>query len=203
MHRTTKFRLATGATIGTLAIGGAAAWAVLGTDSLTEGDPAEPEQSITDDTTDDEPSPAPSAEDPNTGQGEAEEPQEDLREALALEAAEVMTTWDPAADHSQTAAELRAADLVDDSISEVLAEPENPTYSPEWREAAEREAVSVPDAQLREVTENRYYDVEVTWAWEAEGENPIREGPRYFTFVIDDDAAGEPIITHYEWHDGR
>lgn len=201
MQRTTQFRLLAVGGLATVALGGGLAFA-----ALTPGTSQEAAEQPTPSPTS-TPSPEATPEDSSAKPAEAapsedEDPQ-DAREALALEAAETMTTWNPQQDHSQTAAELRAADMVADSISEVLEEPENPTYSPEWREAADRGAVSVSEAELREVTEDRYYDVEVTWSWEADGHRPIHEGPRYFSFIIDDDDDGDPIIVHYEWNDGR
>src|SRR5690625_3789230 len=59
-------------------------------------------------------------------------------EALALEAAEIMTTWNAAEDFNQTVAEERAAHLMTEERAAAITLPERPASGSEWREAADR-----------------------------------------------------------------
>ena len=68
--------------------------------------------------------------------------------ALALEAAKIMTTWNPAKDFNRTDAEMRARKLMTaDRAKEVIA-PERPATGEEWLNAAAKKATSQPTVKI-------------------------------------------------------
>lgn len=201
--RTTKFRLAIIAIpIAALLIAGTAFAApkLLPTGSSddtaaeadeTAGESSTPDPDGAESTTSASPSASSSADEQST------------KEEIALEAARIMTTWRPAEDFNQTASEKRAADLMTEERAEKIIAPERPATGAEWREAAEREAVSEPHVELMPHTEARQDAVSVsaTWRWVAEGERPLSDDTRrvfHFTFTKDD---GEVLIHDYTWED--
>lgn len=207
MQRQTKFQLATAGGIATVAAGGGIAWAVMsGSDAPPESDeqtdaaspsPTETEPDPTEDEDEDEG--ATPTEDEDTEEKD-EEAQQREREELALEAAELMTTWNPAEDHTQTAAELRATHLMTQDRAEQITEPERFPASAEWREAAERGATSDPTAEIMTSTHDEdEISVRVTWRWVAEGHRPLTDETErrfFFTFTEED---GELLIRDYTW----
>lgn len=115
------------------------------------------------------------------------------RQEVAMEAARLMTTWNPAEDLNRTSAELRARHLMtDERAAEVIA-PERPATGNEWLEAANRGATSVPTLELNDATELTEAGVSVTasWTWDSPdgGDIPQERGtqPRiyYFEFTKD------------------
>lgn len=123
-------------------------------------------------------------------------------EAMALDAAEIMTTWQAAEDFNQTVAEQRATHLMTDERAEAITLPDRPASGSEWREAAEREATSQPHAELMPYTEGDSIAVHVTWRWTSPEHNPLSGGERRFYFTFTEDDQGEPLIHDYTWEDG-
>lgn len=146
--------------------------------------------------------PAPPPEDPPNGPAESDMSVEDRAalESVAVEAATIMTTWDPGEDFNQTSAELRAADLMTDERAEQVTAPERPATGTEWLEAAEAGATSEPTVEVNEGTESDVVSVIATWVWlDADGHvvsNPDERRAFYFNV---EEVNGELLITDYQW----
>ncbi|WP_044495955.1 hypothetical protein [Nesterenkonia massiliensis] len=141
--------------------------------------------------------PQPSPEDDEPAIEDAER---ERMEQLALEAAEVMTTWDPIEDFNQTEAELRAAHLMTDELAESIRPPERPTTGPKWLDAASAGATSRPSVEPNRATSDEVISVEATWVWITEEgsviSNPTERRLFFFTF---EEVAGELLISDYSW----
>lgn len=209
MQRHTKFRIATAATIGTVALGGGAVWAATSTDmfsdssptSVTEPEPGQQSSEATEtaeDATSESPSPEASESAKNSAQDDSGHTSE---EELALEATEIMTTWQPAHDATQTDAEFRATDLMTQERADEIVAPERFPASAEWREAADRDATSDPHA---EIIPSGHGDgeigVRVSWRWVADGHHPLSDDTvRTFFYTFTEDDNGDPLIADYTW----
>lgn len=161
-----------------------------------------------------DPSSTPSAtddeeDDDSHQEGRDQDPMENREqwEDLAIEAAEIMTTWTPAEDFNQTAAELRATDLMTQERAEQIMEPERPTTGTEWLNAAEEEATSDPTAEINAATGNEVVSVLVTWEWVSAEGATVGEGQQrrifYFSFEEDPNNEGEFLISDYSWDTPR
>lgn len=145
------------------------------------------------------PAPAPS---PDEGPAERDMSVEDREalESVALEAAAIMTTWDPNEDFNQTEAELRAVDLMTEDRADQIVAPERPTTGAEWLEAAEAGATSEPSVEVNEGTESDVVSVIATWVWiDADGHvvsNPDDRRVFYFDFA---EVDGELLVSDYQW----
>lgn len=121
-------------------------------------------------------------------------------EAVAVEAATMMTTWDPNEDFNQTSAELRATELMTDERADQIVAPERPATGTEWLEAAEAGATSEPRVEVNEGTESDVVSVIATWVWlDADGHvvsNPDERRVFYFDF---EEVDGELLISDYQW----
>lgn len=121
-------------------------------------------------------------------------------EAVAVEAATVMTTWDPNEDFNQTSAELRAADLMTDERADQIVAPERPATGTEWLEAADAGATSEPNVEINKGTESDVVSVIATWVWiDSDGHvvsNPNERRAFYFDF---EQVDGELLISDYQW----
>ena len=199
MQRATQFKAALFGGAGVVVIGGAAVFAATQTDFFAGDD--EPEATVTEEPS--EPPVATPSSEPTATEEEAEEAEQDegiTEEELAVEAAELMSTWHAAEDFNQTTAEFRAAHLMTEERAAQIVEPERPATGAVWAEAAERNAVSEPTGVVMQHTEDQYVTVRVTWRWVAEGYNPLSDDTvRNFYFTIDRDDDGEPIIHDYTW----
>lgn len=209
MQRQTKFRIAAAATVGTVALGGGAVWAATSTDMFSDSSPTsvteqEPDQDASeaaesdDATASDSPSPTASESPTDDTEDDSEHTPE---EELALEATEVMTTWQPAQDTTQTDAEFRAAEMMTQERADEIVAPERFPASPEWREAANRDATSDPHA---EIIPSGHGDgeigVRVSWRWVADGHRPLTDDTvRTFFFTFTEGDDGEPLIADYTW----
>lgn len=121
-------------------------------------------------------------------------------EAIALEAAEIMTTWDPNEDFNQTAAELRATDLMTDELADQITAPERPATGTEWLEAAEANATSDPTVEVNQGTESEVVSVIATWTWTTpEGQTVFTADERRAFYFAFEEIDGEVLITDYSW----
>ncbi len=154
-----------------------------------------------------EPSPSqvqPEPAEETLDEGQNEDPLAADREAmeeLGMEVAEIMTTWDPNEDFNQTAAEMRAGDLMTEELAESITAPERPTTGEEWLNAAEAGATSQPTATPNRATSNEVVSIEVTWVWVTEDgdviSNPTERRLFFFNFEQDDD--GELLVSDYTY----
>lgn len=199
MKRATKFKAAIFGTTGAVVLAGAAVFAATQTDLFSTDD--EPQATVTEAPS--APVATPSAEPTPTEeapQDDPEEPEPLTEEELAIEAAELMSTWHAAEDFNQTTAEFRARHLMTEERAAQIIEPERPATGAVWNQAAERNAVSEPSADIMAHTESDYITVRVTWRWVAENYNPLTDDTvRNFYFTIDQDDDGDPIIHDYTW----
>jgi|SRR5699024_8942868 len=109
---------------------------------------------------------------------------------LALNATEIMTTWTPSEDDTQTAAELRARHLMTDEAASRVQEPERSSGGDDWRRARDTNATSRPQVEIAEGTETGYITVLARWQWvEGDGVNswwPNERRAYHFTFTAED-----------------
>lgn len=112
------------------------------------------------------------------------------QQAIALEAARIMTTWNPAEDATQTHAELRARHLMTDERAARVTTPERPSSGAEWTAAAKEHATSEPVVSLNTQADTPGVAVRATWSWKRpDGSALPRAGKpiRYYTFTFDPD----------------
>lgn len=127
------------------------------------------------------------------------------QQALALEAARIMSTWDAAKDFNRTASEKRAAHLIRPDRAAAIEAPERPASGLDWQAAVKAKARSLPTVTLSKDMEGDYTAVNASWQWQAEdGSTFIGTEKRvyYFTFTPGDD----PKINDYTYDeipDGR
>lgn len=124
-------------------------------------------------------------------------------EDLALEAAQIMTTWNARGDFNQTSSELRARHLmVPDRAAQVQA-PERPATGSEWLTAAERHATSEPTLELNKAIESDpdhpTISVIATWRWKAPGHNDLVSPERRAFFFTCTEHNGQLKINDYTW----
>lgn|SRR5699024_4705451 len=121
-------------------------------------------------------------------------------ESLALEATEIMTTWTPSEDRTQTAAELRTSHLMTDELANRLQEPQRATGGDDWRQAQDTNATSQPTVEITEGTEAGMVTVSARWQWvEGNGSNswwPDERRAYHFTFTQEN---GELRIHDYTY----
>lgn len=165
----------------------------------------QPESSATPEPADDEPADDESADEEPAEDAQEPDPLEDREqwEILAVEAAEIMTTWTPAEDFNQTEAEFRAAHLMTDERAEEITAPERPTTGTEWLQAQEAGATSEPRVKVNRATSNEVVSVEATWEWVNPGGSSLSESPQrrifYFNFEEDPDDGEAFLISDYSW----
>ena len=109
---------------------------------------------------------------------------------LALEAAKIMTTWDPTKDFNRTEAEKRARKLMTDERAKQVIAPQRPATGEEWLNAAAKKATSKPSVKI--MTEHHEKDsiaVKTTWQWVTDGgESWAGEESTTFFFTFTDKA---------------
>lgn len=110
--------------------------------------------------------------------------------ALALEAAKIMTTWNPAKDFNRTAAEMRARKLMTAERAKEVIAPERPATGEEWLNAAAKKATSQPNVKIETAHhEQDSIAVNATWQWvTANGETWAGEEKTTFFFTFTDKA---------------
>jgi len=122
----------------------------------------------------------------------SESPELTENETTALEAAEIMTTWEPADDHNRTAAELRASHLMTDDRADEIVEPDRPAPGKYWNIAAQQQATSQPTVEINYATEiqDNMVSVTATWAWMADDTRilPDDNDQRIYYFHFNDDG---------------
>lgn len=128
--------------------------------------------------------PAPPAETAHEHTGGTAEQQ-----AIALEAAKIMTTWTPAKDATRTEAELRARHLMTPERAAKVITPERPSAGAEWTAAAKDEATSAPVVTLNDRADVPGVAVRATWSWKRPDGTalPRTSTPlRYYSFTFSD-----------------
>lgn len=112
-------------------------------------------------------------------------------EEMALDATEIMTTWNPREDDTQTAAELRARHLMTEETASRIQEPQRSPGGEDWRKARDTHATSTPHVEISEGTETGYVTVQARWRWvEGNGTNswwPNERRAYHFTFTEEND----------------
>lgn len=126
---------------------------------------------------------------------------------LAIEFLTIANTHDATQEDSPTAAQIRAADLMTDELSDNLGVVENPSVPPNWWDAMDAEAVSFP--WIYEISDERssdqgrvHYSARVCWAWiPAGGGTPVLDNPRSWSLVVAEDDTGTYRVTDYSYQD--
>lgn len=164
--------------------------------SSTDDEP--PADETSEATPEQQPSPAEEPTEDETDDDEAA--QREAMEELALEATEIMVTWDPRVDFNQTEAEMRAGDLMTDELEDSITAPERPATGTEWLDAAEAGATSQPEVEINRATSDEVISVMATWVWVTEDgdvvSNPEERRAYYFNFETVD---GELLVSDYSY----
>lgn len=129
---------------------------------------------------------------PDASKPADEEPTSE-QERTALEAARIMTTWNPQEDMTATHAELRARELMTKARAKEVRAPERPASSAVWNAAAEAKATSKPTAVIERANDDRGVTVRVTWTWNTE------DGPA----GVSDPEGERGRLYHYEFDGER
>ena len=111
------------------------------------------------------------------------------QQAIALEAARIMTTWTPDKDATQTHAELRARHLMTAERAARVITPERPSSGAEWTAAAKEKATSEPVVSLNTQADTPGVAVRASWSWKRPDGSPLPRTSkpiRYYTFVFDE-----------------
>lgn len=122
---------------------------------------------------------------------------------LALEATKIMTTWVPAEDMNQTAAEMRARDLMTPELYESIVVPERYHADPLWYQATQENMVSVPSVSIDRHAAGDKVTVRASWMWQpvdGNGKTLKDNIERIYYFGINE-VDGELKITDYDWQD--
>lgn len=126
---------------------------------------------------------------------------------LAIEFLTIANTHDASQEDTATAAKIRAADLMTETLAENLGVAENPVVPPNWWDAIDADAVSYP--WIYEITEDRssdqgrvHYNARVCWAWIPEDGSPhTLDNPRTWDLVVAQDDDGVYRVTDYTYQD--
>ena len=111
------------------------------------------------------------------------------QQAIALEAARIMTTWTPDKDATQTHAELRARHLMTAERAARVIAPERASSGAEWTAAAKEKATSEPVVSLNTQADTPGVAVRASWSWKRPDGSPLPRTSkpiRYYTFVFDE-----------------
>lgn len=122
---------------------------------------------------------------------------------LALLFAETSTTWDTAEDGHHTEGLLRADPLMTDELADTIEPPHRPTTTPTWRDAAQfdgRSKAWVSYYEDEETEAGTEASMDVCWAWVADEEQVIIDGPRELNLTIVDTPDG-PRIDDFTYED--
>jgi len=111
-------------------------------------------------------------------------------EVLAIEAAEIMHTWNPVEDTSRSDAIIRAMDYFTQEFQDSFI-PAPRASGAEWTQAAQINAKSVPEINVVRTHQDDYVvELAITWHWEdAQGKKhkgDTQDQPRFITFVFND-----------------
>lgn len=119
-------------------------------------------------------------------------------EEAAVEAARVMTTWDPAEDIDPTTSEARAKHLMTTERAAQVSVSDRGTADPEWMRAYRQHSVSEPTALIVPGGEGNTITVNVTWDWvNPDGTREEGQGARTYYFTMTD--ADTPKVADYTW----
>lgn len=119
-------------------------------------------------------------------------------EEAAVEAARVMTTWDPAKDVDETASEGRAMKLMTPERAKQVIVSDRGTSDPQWTDAAAEGWTSEPIVTLVPSDEPNVIRVNAAWEWVSPtGEREPGNTWRSFAFEMTDEKT--PRISDYTW----
>ena len=119
-------------------------------------------------------------------------------EKAAVEAARVMSTWDPAEDIDPTASEARAKRLMTSERAAQVSVSDRGTADPEWMGAYQQNAVSEPTALIVPGGEGNTITVNVTWDWvNPDGTRDEGQGARTYYFTMTE--GDTPKVAEYTW----
>lgn len=121
-------------------------------------------------------------------------------QALAEEAARVMTTWNAADDWNTADAEVRAKYLMHPDRAEKVGVPQRPAGTA-WNQPAEHEAISLTEIEPSTHHDASSIEMEVTWRWVSEDGWKGSAGSRFWaiTTAEDPDDAGCLVVNDYTW----
>lgn len=121
-------------------------------------------------------------------------------QALAEEAARVMTTWNAADDWNTADAEVRAKYLMHPDRAENVGVPQRPAGTA-WNQPAEHEAITLTETEPSTHHDASSIEMEVTWRWISEDGWKGSAGSRFWaiTTAEDPDDADCLVVNDYTW----
>lgn len=121
-------------------------------------------------------------------------------QALAEEAARVMTTWNAADDWNTADAEVRAKYLMHPDRAEDLGVPQRPAGTA-WNQPAEHKAITLTEIEPSTHHDASSIEMEVTWRWVSEDGWKGSAGSRFWaiTTAEDPDNADCLVVNDYTW----
>ncbi|GAA3278249.1 hypothetical protein [Nesterenkonia halobia] len=121
-------------------------------------------------------------------------------QALAEEAARVMTTWNAADDWNTADAEVRAKYLMHPDRAENVGVPQRPAGTA-WNQPAEHEAITLTETEPSTHHDASSIEMEVTWRWVSQDGWKGSAGSRFWaiTTAEDPDDADCLVVNDYTW----
>lgn len=145
--------------------------------------------------------------------------QVDPAQAVALEAAQIMTSWDPRTDQSMMDAVRRASHLFTADLAARIDYSLPTAGGGLWHQMSEKKAVSISQVKVQEdlhdgeehqqehEPETRGNEtsaavtVLATWSWEAEDYRQQHDETRMFFFELTEEAEGRWKVAGYTYQD--
>lgn len=144
------------------------------------------------------PTSATAAPGPTTPAGPLQSEPTTPAQKVAVEAARIMTTWDPAKDLDETASEGRAMKLMTPERAKQVIVSDRGTSDPQWTDAAAEGWTSEPIVTLVPSDEPNVIRVNAAWEWVSPtGEREPGNTWRSFAFEMTDEKT--PRISDYTW----
>lgn len=130
------------------------------------------------------------------------------RDAVAILAAQILSTWDPSVDQSESSAVARAKDLIDPKVVELNSQVARPADNALWMEMAEGQARTKPFVEIQDdehgVAERPNPDaltVLSTWDWLGPKVRTTNPDTRMFFMQMRKNAHDQWEVADYTYSD--
>lgn len=129
------------------------------------------------------------------------------RDAVALAAARIMTTWNPKNDLTETAAAIRASPLLSQELAQNTVEPLRGSSNATWAEMAARNAVTdsivefPPDEHEDERPNPDALTLHATWEWVGDNVRLAHPDTRIFFMQMKKNNAQQWEVAGYTYND--
>lgn len=144
---------------------------------------------------------------------------DDPAQAVALEAAQIMTSWDPGTDQSMMDAVRRASHLFTSKLAAQIDYSLPTTDAGVWNQMSDKKAVSISKVTVQEDlhdgeehrqehepeargnAKSAAVTVLATWSWETEGYRQLHDETRMFFFELTEEPEGRWMVAGYNYQD--